>query len=69
MTIESRQYDSWSCGTAPTLYAADYVVFSDGAISSEQRKGEVGYQPARERLRMKWVECMKDKGYVWIKED
>lgn len=68
MTVESRRLDSWDCGTAPTLHAAEHVVFSNEVILSEQRKGERDYQLARERLRMKWVECMKDKGYVWVKE-
>lgn len=68
MTIEGRRLDSWSCGTAPTFHAAEHVVFSNESIISEQKKGERDYQLARERLRMKWVECMKDKGYVWVKE-
>lgn len=68
MTVDSRRQDSWSCGTAPTVYAAENVVFSPETINAEKRPEEERNKPAIDRLTVKWVECMKARGYVWVKE-
>lgn len=69
MIVESRQLDSWECGAGKTIYAAENVVFSPETINAEKISEEERDKPAIDRLTVKWVECMKDKGYVWIKED
>ncbi len=67
-TIEGKRIDSWDCGAAPTVHAAEHVVFSPETINAEKRPEEERNKPAIDRLTVKWVECMKDKGYVWVKD-
>lgn len=69
MTIQSRRLDSWECGAAPTIYAADHVVFLPETEAAERTPEEDTNMPAHHRLSAKWVECMKQKGYIWIKEE
>jgi hypothetical protein len=64
MTRENRRNDSWACGAAPTVYAADYAVFSREQYSgakSVKEDSEIG-----ERLRKQWMVCMESKGYVYL---
>ena len=66
MTQESRRNDSWSCGAANTIHAADYVVFSDAQkISARIPTDKDDYGPD-ERLTVQWNTCMKSKGYVYL---
>jgi hypothetical protein len=66
MTQESRRNDSWSCGTAKTTHAADYVVFSEAQkISARIPTDKDDYGPD-ERLTVQWNTCMKSKGYVYL---
>ncbi|MDX1573163.1 MAG: hypothetical protein R3341_04000 [Methylophaga sp.] len=69
MTLESRRLDSWECGAGPTIYAADNVVFSPETEAAERKPEEDTNMPANSRLSAKWVQCMKYKGYVWIKDN
>jgi hypothetical protein len=66
MTQESRRNDSWSCGAAKTIHAADYVVFSEAQkISTRIPTDKDDYGPD-ERLTVQWNTCMKSKGYVYL---
>ena len=69
MMVEIRRLDSWECGAGPTIYAADYVVFSPEAETTERKPEEDTNMPAHHRLSARWVKCMKNKGYVWTKQD
>ena len=66
MTREGRREDSWTCGAAETVYAADHVVFT-----TEQREkirlpvDKSNFEPD-ERLLDQWRACMKAKGYVQL---
>ncbi len=67
MTEESRREDSWECGAARTIHAADHVVFPSEVEKAERRPDEHSDRPAHYRLSEKWVECMKAKGYRYVK--
>jgi hypothetical protein len=64
ITRESRRNDSWACGAAPTVYAADYAVFSREQFSSAKSVKEDS--EIAERLRKQWMACMESKGYVYF---
>lgn len=68
MTVESRRLDSWECGAGPTIYAADHLVFSPEAERAERKPEEDTNMPAHYRLSARWVECMRNKGYIWVGE-
>jgi hypothetical protein len=67
MTVEGRREDSWACGAARTTHGASHVVFSDEQEKAERRPEEKDNFAARERLSRAWVECMKTKGYRYVK--
>ena len=66
MTRESRRNDSWSCGAANTIHAADYVVFSDVQKKSARTPTDKDDFGPDERLTVQWNTCMKSKGYVYL---
>lgn len=66
MTTESRRNDSWRCGAANTIHAADYVVFSDAQKNSARIPTDKDDYGPDERLTVQWNTCMKSKGYVYL---
>ncbi|MGM0516887.1 MAG: hypothetical protein ACQER6_04740 [Pseudomonadota bacterium] len=66
MTEESQRQDSWECGAAPTELAAEHVIFPDKVLESEKQAHETTDVPAINRLRDKWGDCMKEKGYEYV---
>ena len=65
MTKESRRNDSWECGAAPTVYAADHVVFSKERFNEFKSSTEDWNQTER-RLSKQWRTCMQSKSYVHL---
>jgi hypothetical protein len=63
ITKESRRGDSWACGAAPTVFAAEYA-----RPPEEQLNGKVGkkWHDALEQFSKQWISCMKSKGYVYL---
>ncbi len=68
MTRESRRSDSWACGAANTIYAADRVVFPEEDIQSARRPEDKDDFPALRRLTQQWRACMQSKGYTPLQE-
>lgn len=68
MTEEGRRADSWACGAARTIHAADNVVFPPEAEKAERRPDEKNEMAAFWRLRNKWNQCMEGKGYIYRKQ-
>lgn len=66
MTEESRRQDSWECGAATTEIAAEHVIFPDKVLENEKQAHETTDVPAINRLRDKWGDCMKEKGYEYV---
>jgi hypothetical protein len=67
MTVEGKREDSWACGAARTVYAADHVVFWAEQVQAEKRPEDKNDIGAQARLRKVWAECMKAKGYRYEK--
>lgn len=67
MTEEQRRADSWACGAAPTVLAADHVVFTKEQERIERRPEEKDDFGANERLTKTWIACMRSKGYAYVK--
>ncbi len=68
MTRERRRADSWSCGTANTLVAADHVIFSaEKMVAARLPLDQNDYGPDG-RLTKEWIACMQSKGYVYIEK-
>lgn len=64
MTKESRRVDSWACGAAPTVFAADHVVHSREAMEAARLPHERDIFESIHRLRDHWQACMAAKGYT-----
>jgi hypothetical protein len=63
MTRESRRTDSWSCGAANTIYAADHVVFTDEQRNQVRLSSDKSDFEPDSRLIKQWQACMTNKGY------
>ena len=68
MTRESRRDDSWACGAAETIHAADGPIFSDDDIAIEKSAIDKNDWGPRGRLFDKWVGCMQSKGYTYLEQ-
>jgi hypothetical protein len=68
MTVEQRRRDSWDCGAGSSEFEADRVDFTPAQIKAERRPEEKDDFAARGRLRQRWVECMRSKGYEYRRE-
>lgn len=67
MTRESRRNDSWTCGAANTVIAADSVVFSKEQIAAAKLPSDKDeFFGSNERLTKQWGICMKSKGYTYL---
>lgn len=66
MTVEGRRADSWACGAARTIHAADRVVFPPEVEKAEKRPDEKNEMAAFWRLRARWNQCMEAKGYDYV---
>lgn len=66
MTRESRRVDSWACGAADTVIAADSPVFPDSVIDMERMQSEQNDFGPRARLLERWSVCMSSKGYQFV---
>ena len=67
ITVEQRRKDSWACGAAKTIHAADHVVFEKEKENLEKRSEDPNDIAAYLRLRASWVKCMELKGYRYEK--
>lgn len=67
MTREGRREDSWACGAARTLIAADGPVFTRDDIERERRATDANDYGPRGRLFDRWSQCMQSKGYTHMK--
>jgi hypothetical protein len=66
MTKEQRRADSWSCGAASTVHAADHVVFTKEQRDAVRLFTDKDNYGPDERLLNQWRICMQSKGYVYI---
>ncbi len=64
MTRESRRADSWACGAANTVYAADHVAYTEATMEAARLPHERNVIGAIGRLRDHWQACMAAKGYT-----
>ena len=65
MTRESRRADSWACGAAETVHAADHVVFSAAQRDSVRMIEDTNDFGPDKRLLIQWRKCMQTKGYSY----
>ena len=68
MTRESRRGDSWACGAAKTIHAADHVVFTHEEITYAKLPEDLNDILANSRLTKKWISCMQSKGYTYLEQ-
>ncbi len=66
MTREQRRADSWSCGAAGTVHAADHVVFTNEQRDAVRLFTDKDNYVPDERLLNQWRICMQSKGYVYM---
>lgn len=66
MTRDGRRTDSWSCGAANTIVAADHVIFATEKIDAERISSDQNDYGPRGRLFDRWGICMQSKGYVYL---
>lgn len=66
MTRESRRVDSWACGAANTVIAADSPLFPDSVMEMERMQSEQNVFGPRARLLERWSVCMRSKGYQFV---
>ncbi len=66
MTRESRRADSWSCGAANTVIAADGVIFSAEKRAAARLPSDQNDYGPDGRLTKEWIGCMQSKGYVYL---
>ena len=60
---EQRRLDSWACGAAKTIHAADHVVFTQEEVRQAKRPEDPNDIAAYFRLQDAWAKCMQTKGY------
>jgi hypothetical protein len=68
MTHESRRSDSWACGAAGTVHAADHVVFTPEQRQSVRTSGDKDDFGPDKRLLDQWRVCMGSKGYAYLEQ-
>ena len=68
MTGESRHRDSWACGAANTVHAADHVVFTPEQRQEVRMVADKDDYAPDKRLLEHWRLCMRDKGYTYLEE-
>jgi hypothetical protein len=68
MTRESRRQDSWACGAAKTVHAADHVVFTPEQRQSVRTQGEKDDFGPDKRLLDQWRVCMGSKSYTYLEQ-
>ena len=68
VTEERRRTDSWACGAANTVHAADHVIFFKEQKKLEMRSDESDDSLANTRLTKAWISCMESKGYRYQKQ-
>jgi len=67
MTRESRREDSWACGAADTVVAADHVIFSKEQLAAARLPSDRdNFIGSHGRLMNQWQACMKSKGYSYL---
>ena len=66
MTTEVRRQDSWACGSANTVHAADHVVFSKEKKAAARLPSDQDDYGPDGRLTKQWEACMRSKGYVYL---
>jgi hypothetical protein len=66
MTRELRREDSWACGAANTVIAADGVIFSAEKRAAARLPSDQNDYGPDGRLTKKWIGCMQSKGYVYL---
>ncbi len=67
MTRENRRNDSWTCGAANTVIAADGVVFSKEQLAAAKLPTDQDdFFSSNERLTKQWGICMNSKGYTYL---
>ena len=64
---EQRRLDSWACGAAKTIHAADHVVFTQEEVRQAKRPEDPNDIAAYFRLQDAWAKCMQTKGYRYQK--
>ena len=65
VTVEQKRRDSWGCGAAPNITAADRATFKPAEIAAARRPEDPNDIAAFGRLQDKWGQCMKAKGYEY----
>ena len=68
MTRESRREDSWACGAAKTMHAADNVVFTHEEMIAAKLPEDLNDILANSRLTKKWISCMREKEYSYLEQ-
>ena len=68
MTRESRREDSWACGAAKTIHAADNVVFTHEEMIAAKLPEDLNDILANSRLTKKWISCMREKEYSYVEQ-
>lgn len=66
MTREGRREDSWACGAARTVHAAEKPVFPLSELNAAKLPSDPNDILAESRLTEKWAVCMREKGYSYI---
>lgn len=65
VTGAEQREDSWSCGAARTIFAADHVVFSRERLAKEKNMDDKDDFAPRTRLTKSWIGCMESRGYSY----
>jgi len=65
VTVEQKRRDSWGCGAAPNITAADRATFKPAEIAAARRPEDPNDIAAFGRLQDQWGQCMKAKGYEY----